>query len=95
MKERNLRATPQLSLRDAGTGATLGLFGVDAWRRCVLDEAHTIRNRKTQAYKSVMAIAEKAEIRWAATGSCWGARTRRARPTAGRSAGGGGPARPL
>ena len=37
------------------------------WHRAVLDEAHTVRNRKTKAFKAATAL--HAKLRWALTGT--------------------------
>jgi SNF2 family DNA or RNA helicase len=42
------------------------LFGVK-WERIILDEAHTIRNHKSQTAVAVCAL--KAKYRWALTGT--------------------------
>ncbi|PVF99077.1 hypothetical protein CPB86DRAFT_784078 [Serendipita vermifera] len=48
------------------TGSRSGLFGVK-WKRCVLDEGHTIRNPKTQAAKACYLL--EAERRWVVSGT--------------------------
>ncbi|KAJ3808944.1 SNF2 family N-terminal domain-containing protein [Lentinula aff. lateritia] len=44
-----------------------GLFGVQPWRRIVLDEAHEIRNASTQKAKAAFAV--NAEFKWCLTGT--------------------------
>jgi len=39
------------------------------WDRIVLDEAHCIRNHKTQKTKKILEIAQDVEIKWAVTGT--------------------------
>ena len=51
--------------------AASGVFGL-MWHRMVLDEAHTIRNRKTRAAKSVMNLSRLAQIKWGLTGRAAG-----------------------
>ncbi|QHN71231.1 DEAD-like helicases superfamily domain protein [Mollivirus kamchatka] len=55
-------------LADVPAGAAdKGLLHNTLWRRIILDEAHTIRNNATQAYKAVVALLSKR--RWAVTGT--------------------------